>query len=101
MMAVAASTRTIHRAALLQRVTLAHGNTGRWLSTGADLADSRPDFSDTSVAYKTKTTSELLRAFLVFKLFQYDTIVTNSYKVSATKQMYNVEYWLVISLTNI
>ena len=89
-MAAAASTRTklIHRAALLQRVALAHhGDTGRWLSTGADPAN-RPDFSDTSVAYKTKTTSELLRAFFVFKLFQYDTIVTNSNKVSTTNQMY-------------
>ena len=41
------------------------------------------DFSDTAEAYKSRSTRELLRSYLVFKVLQYDIFVNNSYKVLA------------------
>ena len=52
----------------------------RRFSTAPDVPK-RVDFSDTSKAYKTKTTRELLRAYFVFKLFEHESIVANSNKV--------------------
>ena len=51
-------------------------------SSGNDI-----DFGDPTRATQGKTTWEVLRGWLVFKIFTYDVIVNNSLKVSGSPQM--------------
>ena len=41
-----------------------------------------PDFTNTAEAFKTKTTKEVLRSYLVYKMFTFEGIVSRSQKVS-------------------
>ena len=43
-----------------------------------------PDFMDPRIAYRSKTLSELLRAYLVFRLCSYDWLVDHQSTVSCT-----------------
>lgn len=44
-------------------------------------------FTDTKEAYKSKKTSELIRAYLVLKLSSFDFLVLNHEKVSSIKEI--------------
>lgn len=44
-------------------------------------SSTKPDFNDVKVAYQSKTTRELLRAFFVYQLFSFDRLVDSSEKV--------------------
>lgn len=45
----------------------------------------RLDFTNTKEAFKTKSTSDLLRQFVVYKAFTFDLLVNNSDKVGDIK----------------
>ena len=45
-------------------------------------SSTKPDFNDVKIAYQSKSTRELLRAFLVYQLFSFDRLVDSSDKVS-------------------
>lgn len=41
-----------------------------------------PDFTNTAEAFKTKTTKEVFRSYLVYKMFTFEGLVGRSQKVS-------------------
>ena len=48
----------------------------------SERTDNRIDFSNIQKAFRSKTTGELARHYLVYKLFSYDVLVNNSNTVS-------------------
>ena len=52
-------------------------------STGSSVNSDRPrvDFSDAKEALKAKSTVQLIKSYLIYTLFKYDSFVDNSFKV--------------------
>ena len=45
-----------------------------------------PDFRNTAEAFKTKTTNEVFRSYLVYKMFTYEGLVARSHKVGFVRR---------------
>ena len=58
----------------------------RGVSGGGVMKDEwTPDFSDTGMAYRSRTFRELLRHYFVYKLFSYESLVDSTPKVPVSQ----------------
>lgn len=75
---------TYIRLPLYGAACLRHSSTagGVKTETGPRARDMAPDFEDTREAYRSKSFSELLRHYAVFKLFTITPLVNNNKQVS-------------------
>lgn len=74
----------------LQPLVLRHGNVTTvhplvpFVGHTTRTLANQPDFSDTKQAFQSKRLSDLFRAYVVYKVFSYSTIVDSSDKVHST-----------------
>lgn len=66
-------------------------------SVGSTSARAHVDFSNAQEAFKSKTTSELIKSYLIYSLFKYDSFVENSAKVKTDCRFRFYGDWVYIS----